>query len=40
MNEGDRVVLCVDLSGPEVIDDNLLAVLTVSTSSGTATSMG
>ena len=35
-NEGDTAVLCVDLFGPETIDEGLLAVLTVSTSSDKA----
>ena len=30
------MVVCVDLSGPEVIDENLLVALTVSSGSGTA----
>ena len=36
VNEGETAVVCVNLSGPEVIDRKLIAVFAVSTIPGTA----
>ena len=36
VNEGETAVVCVNLSGPEVIDSKLIAVFAVSTIPGTA----
>ena len=37
VNEGETVVVCVELSGPEVIDNKLITVSAISTIPGTAT---
>ena len=37
VNEGDTVLVCVRLTGPEVIDSNLGAFAVISTVPGTAT---
>ena len=37
VDEGETVVVCVELSGPEVIDDKLISISTISTIPGTAT---
>ena len=40
VNEGETVVVCVRLTGPEVIDSSLLAFASISTVPGTATRKG
>lgn len=40
VNEGETVLVCVRLTGPEIIDSSLLAFASISTVPGTATRKG